>query len=241
MRPDSRQNDQIRAFKLTPGWAKNALGSCLIEMGDSKLICTATLENGVPAWLRGSGRGWLTAEYGMLPGSTATRKARDGARGKVDGRTIEIQRLIGRSLRACIDLEHLGERVITLDCDVLQADGGTRCAAITGAYVALNQALFTLKNEGKIAQIPLKFPVAAVSVGLIGGEPRLDLCYAEDKIADVDMNVVMNTQNALIEVQVSGENTTFTRKELEKLLDLAQIGITQLAAAQHEAIATFQT
>lgn len=235
MRPDSRQFDQLRPLKLTPGWAKNALGSCLIEMGDTKLICTATLENGVPPWLRGSGKGWLTAEYGMLPASTPLRKTRDGARGKTDGRTIEIQRLIGRSLRACIDLDTLGERVITLDCDVLQADGGTRCAAITGAYVALYQALFSLQSEGKIAQIPLRFPVAAVSVGIAKGEAILDLCYAEDKDADVDMNVVM-AQNALIEVQASAEGAIFSREELAQMLDLAQIGIAQLFEAQNAAI-----
>lgn len=238
MRPDSRQFDQLRPLQLTPGWAKNALGSCLIEVGDTKLICTATLENGVPPWLRGSGKGWITAEYGMLPASTQSRKARDGARGKTDGRTVEIQRLIGRSLRACIDLETLGERVITLDCDVLQADGGTRCAAITGAYVALYQALWRLQKEGKIAEIPLRFPVAAVSVGIAGGEAILDLCYAEDKDADVDMNVVM-TQNALIEVQASAEGAVFSRDELTKMLDLAQSGIVQLIEAQNAAIAQF--
>lgn len=239
MRPDSRQSDQLRPLKLTPGWAKNALGSCLIEMGDTKLICTATLENGVPPWLRGSGKGWLTAEYGMLPGSTQTRKARDGARGKTDGRTTEIQRLIGRSLRACIDLESLGERVITLDCDVLQADGGTRCAAITGAYVALSQALFKLQNEGKIDGIPLRFPLAAVSVGIVGGEALLNLNYAEDKIAGVDMNVVMSPY-ALIEVQASAEGAVFSRDELAQMLDLAQLGIAQLLDAQNAIIAGFR-
>ncbi|PQV63098.1 RNAse PH [Abditibacterium utsteinense] len=239
MRPDSRQFNQLRPLKLTPGWAKNALGSCLIEAGDTKLICTATLEKGVPPWLRGSGKGWLTAEYGMLPGSTQTRKSRDGARGKFDGRTVEIQRLIGRSLRACINLESLGERVLTLDCDVLQADGGTRCAAITGAYVALHEALFKLKSAGEIADIPLRFPIAAVSVGIAGGEAILDLNYAEDKDADVDMNVVMNAQNSLIEVQASAEGTVFSRDELSQMLDLAEVGIAQLIAAQNAAIAQF--
>jgi ribonuclease PH len=236
MRPDSRQFDQLRPLKLTPHWAKNADGSCLIEIGDTRVICTATLENNVPPWLKGGGSGWLTAEYGMLPASTQKRKPRDGARGKTDGRTIEIQRLIGRSLRAGIDLKLLGERSITLDCDVLQADGGTRCAAITGAYVALYFVLSRLKNEGKIARIPLQSPVAAISVGMFGGEAVLDLCYAEDCRAEVDMNVVM-TQNRLIEVQASGEGATFSRDELARLLDLAQAGIERLVAAQNEAIA----
>ncbi len=236
MRLDFRQNDQLRPLILTPAWAKNADGSCLIEMGDTKVICTATLETGVPIWLKGGGSGWVTAEYGMLPTSTNKRKPRDGARGKTDGRTVEIQRLIGRSLRAGIDLKLLGERSITLDCDVLQADGGTRCAAITGAWVALHFALAKLKNEGKIREIPLRSSVAAVSVGMVNGEAVLDLNYAEDSRAQVDMNVVM-TQNQLIEVQASGEGATFSREELAQLLDLAQGGIEQLVKAQKEAIA----
>lgn len=236
MRSNSRSFDQLRPLILTPAWAKNADGSCLIEIGDTKVICTATLENQVPIWLKGGGSGWLTAEYGMLPASTQKRKPRDGARGKTDGRTIEIQRLIGRSLRAGIDLKALGERSLTLDCDVLQADGGTRCAAITGAWVALYYALSKLKNEGKIREIPLQNPVAAVSVGVVNGEAILDLCYAEDSRADVDMNVVMNGENQLVEVQASGEGATFSREELAKLLDLAQRGIEQLVAAQNEAI-----
>ena len=233
MRPDSRQNDQLRPLQLTPGWAKNAAGSCLIEIGETRLICTATVESFVPNWLKGGGKGWLTAEYGMLPGSTQKRKPRDGARGKVDGRTIEIQRLIGRSLRASIDLQKLGERMITLDCDVLQADGGTRCAAITGAYVALYQALLQLQNEGKIGEIPLKSPVAAVSVGIVAGQAILDLNYAEDSHADTDMNVVMGENGSLIEVQASAEGTPFSREELALLLDLAGGGIMGLIAAQN--------
>jgi ribonuclease PH len=236
MRPDSRLPDALRPLQLTPGWAKNADGSCLIEIGETRLICTATVENGVPPWLRGKGEGWLTAEYGMLPRSTGIRKPRDGARGKTDGRTIEIQRLIGRSLRAGIDLKALGERTITLDCDVLQADGGTRCAAITGAYLALFQALHILKREEKIRVMPLKSPIAAVSVGIVAGEAVLDLNYAEDSKADVDMNVVGNADGHLIEVQASGEGATFSREELAKLLDLAQNGIVQLVAAQNEII-----
>ncbi|HEX8466142.1 MAG TPA: ribonuclease PH [Abditibacterium sp.] len=237
MRPDSRLPDALRPLQLTLGWAKNADGSCLIEVGETRLICTATIENGVPPWLRGGGAGWLTAEYGMLPRSTGTRKPRDGARGKTDGRTIEIQRLIGRSLRAGIDLKALGERTITLDCDVLQADGGTRCAAITGAYLALFQALHQLKSDGKIRAMPLYSPIAAVSVGIVTGEAVLDLCYAEDSHADVDMNVVGNAEGRLIEVQASGEGATFAREELARLLDLAQIGLNQLIAAQQETMA----
>ncbi|MBW3635919.1 MAG: ribonuclease PH [Armatimonadetes bacterium] len=237
MRLDSRQNDQLRPLILTPHWAKNADGSCLIEMGDTKVICTATLENTVPIWLKGGGSGWLSAEYGMLPASTNKRKPRDGTRGKTDGRTIEIQRLIGRGLRAGINLKALGERSITLDCDVLQADGGTRCAAITGAWVALHFALGKLKNEGKIREIPLQNPIAAVSVGIVNGEAVLDLNYAEDSRAAVDMNVVMNGENQLIEVQASGEGATFSRDELAQLLDVAQGGIEQLVKAQSEAIA----
>jgi ribonuclease PH len=236
MRPDSRQTDQLRPIKLTTGWTKNAHGSCLIEIGETRLICTATIENFVPNWLKGGGKGWLTAEYGMLPGSTQKRKPRDGARGKVDGRTIEIQRLIGRSLRGAIDLEKLGERMITLDCDVLQADGGTRCAAITGAYVALSEALQNLQEEGKINQSPLLSPVAAVSVGMVAGEAVLDLNYAEDSQADVDMNVIMNGDGGLIEVQASAEGAPFSREELARLLDLAQNGIAQLITAQNGVI-----
>lgn len=237
MRPDSRLPDQLRPLQLTPGWAKNADGSCLIEIGETRLICTATVENGVPPWLKGSGSGWLTAEYGMLPRSTGQRKPRDGSRGKVDGRTIEIQRLIGRALRAGLDLETLGERTLILDCDVLQADGGTRCAAICGAWVAMFAALSSLKNESKIRRVPLISPVAAISVGLVNGEAALDLCYAEDSRADVDMNVVMDGESRLIEVQATGENDTFSRAELDQLLDLAQGGIAQIVSAQREAIA----
>jgi ribonuclease PH len=236
MRPDSRTSSQLRPLTLTPGWAKNADGSCLIEVGDTKLICTATVENFVPQWLKGGSKGWVTAEYGMLPGSTQKRKPRDGARGKTDGRTIEIQRLIGRSLRAGVDMAALGERMITLDCDVLQADGGTRCAAITGAWVALHFAVAKLMAEGKIATSPLSSPLAAVSVGIVDGEPILDLCYLEDSRAEVDMNVVMNGAGRLIEVQASGEGNTFSRDELAKLLDLAEGGIAQLVAAQRQVI-----
>ncbi|RYG72146.1 ribonuclease PH [bacterium] len=237
MRSDSRTPDQLRPLTLTPNWSKNSDGSCLIEVGETKLICTASIENFVPQWMKGSGKGWVTAEYGMLPGSTQKRKSRDGARGKFDGRTIEIQRLIGRSLRAGVDMTLLGERMITLDCDVLQADGGTRCAAITGAWVALHFALTKLMAEGKLETMPLASPVAAVSVGVVDGTPLLDLCYVEDSRAEVDMNVIMNGQGRLIEVQASGEGNTFTRDELTTLLDLAEGGIQQLVAAQQAIIA----
>jgi ribonuclease PH len=237
MRSDSRTPDQLRPLTLTPGWAKNADGSCLIEVGETRLICTATVENFVPQWLKGGGKGWVTAEYGMLPGSTQKRKPRDGARGKFDGRTVEIQRLIGRSLRAGVDMSALGERMITLDCDVLQADGGTRCAAITGAWVALHFALSGLMAQGKITTMPLAGPVAAVSVGVVDGTALLDLCYSEDSRAEVDMNVVMNGDSRLIEVQASGEGNTFSRQELTQLLDLAEGGISGLVKAQLAAVA----
>lgn len=235
-RPDNRPNDILRPVRLTRGWAKNAEGSCLCEFGDTKVICTATIENTVPVWKRGQGEGWLTAEYGMLPRSTGKRKPRDNSRPKPDGRTIEIQRLIGRSLRAAIDLEALGERTIVLDCDVLQADGGTRCAAITGAWVALAEALARLKNDGKIQAIPLPATIAAVSVGIVQKTELLDLCYLEDSRADVDMNVVMTGEGRLVEVQASGEGATFSRAELGRLLELAKGGIDELVQLQNEAV-----
>lgn len=235
-RPDNRPNDLLRPVRLTRGWAKNAEGSCLCEFGDTKVICTATVENTVPLWKRGQGAGWLTAEYGMLPRSTGKRKPRDGSRPKPDGRTIEIQRLIGRSLRAAIDLDALGERTIILDCDVLQADGGTRCAAITGAWVALAEAIARLKQDGKLHINPLTTTVAAVSVGVVEKTELLDLCYHEDSRADVDMNVVMTGEGRLIEVQASGEGATFSRAELGRLLELAKNGIDELVALQNEAV-----
>jgi ribonuclease PH len=237
MRPDNRQNDQLRPIQLTRGWAKHAEGSCLIEVGDTKVICTASVENGVPHFLKGSGSGWVTAEYGMLPRSTGTRMARAATKGKNDGRTIEIQRLIGRSLRAAIDTKLLGERTVTIDCDVLQADGGTRTAAITGAWVALCEALAKTKRDGALKNWPLSDQVAAVSVGVVNEQAILDLRYAEDSKASVDMNVVMTAKGRLIEVQASGEGATFSREELDQLLTLAQVGIGELAQKQQQAVA----
>ena len=233
---DGRNPADLRAVRLTRGWAKNAEGSCLCEFGDTKVLCTATVENTVPPWKRGQGAGWLTAEYAMLPRSTGKRTPRPESRGKSDGRTIEIQRLIGRSLRAAIDLDALGERTVILDCDVLQADGGTRCAAITGAWVALAEAMAKLRNDGKIVAIPLPGTVAAVSVGLVEKQELLDLNYHEDSRADVDMNVVMTDAGRLVEVQASGEGATFSRAELGRLLELAKGGIDALAALQNEAV-----
>lgn len=236
-RIDGRLNDQLRPVRLTRGWAKNAEGSCLVEFGETRVLCTATIEHLVPVWKRGGGSGWLTAEYGMLPRATGKRTLRDGSRHKPDGRTIEIQRLVGRSLRAGIDLDALGERTVILDCDVLQADGGTRCAAITGAWVALAEALIGLRNSGKLRQLPLPFNVAAVSVGIAEGQEMLDLCYHEDAQAAVDMNVVMTGDGRLIEVQASGEGATFTRAEMGRMLELAKIGIDELVALQQAAVA----
>lgn len=236
-RIDGRTNNQLRPVRLTRGWARNAEGSCLVEFGDTRVLCTATVEHMVPAWKRGQGSGWLTAEYGMLPRATGKRTTREASRPRPDGRTIEIQRLVGRSLRAGIDLDALGERTVILDCDVLQADGGTRCASITGAWVALVEALNTLRLAGKLRQLPLPFPVAAVSVGIAEGAELLDLCYHEDSRADVDMNVVMTGDGRLIEVQASGEGATFTRAEMGRMLELAKIGIDELVALQQQAVA----
>jgi ribonuclease PH len=235
-RPDARGRDELRPIKLTRDWAKYAEGSCLIEVGDTKVLCTASVENNVPVWLRGGGAGWVTAEYGMLPRATGSRTQRDGSRGKPDGRTIEIQRLIGRSLRAGINTKALGERMIVVDCDVLQADGGTRTAAITGAWVALHDALSKLKNDGILTKWPLTEQIAAVSVGIVKNEQVLDLRYAEDSRASVDMNVVMTASGRLIEVQASGEGATFAVEELHQLLTLAQIGIGQLCQLQQSVL-----
>jgi ribonuclease PH len=236
LRRDGRAPGQIRPVRLTRGWAKHAEGSCLTEFGDTKVICTATVETNVPPWMRNTGSGWVTAEYGMLPRSTNTRHQRDGGRGKPDGRTVEIQRLIGRSLRSVIDMRLLGERTIMVDCDVLQADGGTRTASITGAWVALCEALGKLRDDGTFRRLPLKQHVTAISVGLVGKQELLDLTYEEDSRADVDMNVVMTETGRLIEVQAGGEGATFSREELDRLLALAQAGIDQLVPAQREAV-----
>ncbi len=232
----TRTPDQLRALKITRNYTCHAEGSVLVEFGATRVLCTASVEESVPPFLRGKGSGWVTAEYGMLPRSTHTRSAREAAKGKQSGRTQEIQRLIGRSLRAVTDLAALGERQITLDCDVLQADGGTRCAAITGACVALHDALATLAASGKLAANPLRELVAAVSVGIVAGQPRLDLDYAEDSACDTDMNVVMTAGGGLIEVQGTAEGAPFSRAELDLLLELATQGIGDIVQAQRNAL-----
>ncbi|MCL2523211.1 MAG: ribonuclease PH [Betaproteobacteria bacterium] len=237
MRPSQRQPDQLRALRLIRDFTRHAEGSVLIESGDTRVLCTASVEESLPPFLRGKGQGWVTAEYGMLPRATHTRTAREAAKGKQSGRTQEIQRLIGRSLRAVTDLKALGERQITLDCDVLQADGGTRCAAITGAWVALYDACDKLVRAGKLAANPVRDHVAAVSVGIFAGSPVLDLDYAEDSACDTDMNVVMTGQGGIVEVQGTAEGEPFSREQLNALLDLAQLGIKRLVAAQQSALA----
>ena len=237
MRPSQRQPDQLRAVKITRNFTRHAEGSVLIEMGDTRVLCTASVEENVPPFLRGKGQGWVTAEYGMLPRSTHTRSAREAAKGKQTGRTQEIQRLIGRSLRAVTDLAALGERQITLDCDVLQADGGTRCASITGAWVALYEACDKLVQAGKLAANPVKDHVAAVSVGIFEGSPVLDLDYPEDSGCDTDMNVVMTGQGGIVEVQGTAEGEPFSREQMNVLMDLATMGVRQLVAAQESALA----
>jgi len=231
-RPSGRAAHAMRALRITQGYTKHAEGSVLIECGDTKVICTASVLEKVPPHKKGSGEGWVTAEYGMLPRSTGTRTDREAARGKQSGRTQEIQRLIGRSLRAVVDLAKLGERTIHIDCDVIQADGGTRTASITGAYVALADAVNWLTKQGKLTERPLRDHVAAISVGIYQGVPVLDLDYAEDSDCDTDMNVVMTGKGGMIEVQGTAEGETFSRKELNELLDLAADGIRQLIEAQ---------
>ena len=231
-----RTPQQLRELKITRHYTCHAEGSVLVEFGSTKVLCTASVEESVPPFLRGKGSGWVTAEYGMLPRSTHTRSAREAAKGKQSGRTQEIQRLIGRSLRAVTDLAALGERQITLDCDVLQADGGTRCASITGACVALHDALATLVTSGKLAANPLRELVAAISVGIVNGQPRLDLDYAEDSACDTDMNVVMTASGGLIEVQGTAEGAPFSRTELDTLLELSTHGIGSIITAQRTAL-----
>jgi ribonuclease PH len=237
MRPSNRRPDQLRPIVLTRGYTQYAEGSVLAEFGATRVLCTASVEERVPPFLRGAGSGWITAEYGMLPRSTGERTAREAARGRQGGRTLEIQRLIGRSLRAAADLTALGERTITLDCDVLQADGGTRTAAITGAWVALSDAVALLQRDGRLAESPIHHQIAAVSVGVFRDTPVLDLDYAEDSTAETDMNVVMNGSGGLIEVQGTAEREAFSRQQLNALLDLAEAGIEQLLAAQRAALA----
>jgi ribonuclease PH len=236
-RNDGRSPDELREITIEPGFMSSATGSALISAGGTRVICTASVNEDVPKWMAGKGRGWVTAEYGMLPASTGDRKQRDSSRGRPDGRTVEIQRLIGRSLRGVVDFEALGERTVWIDTDVLEADGGTRCAAITGGYVALELALRRLVSEGKMDRVPLTQSVAAVSAGMVGGTALLDLDYSEDSTAEVDANVVMTGDGGLVEVQATAERTPLSRASLDELLALAEAGIERLRAAQEEAVA----
>jgi ribonuclease PH len=235
LRPSGRAPDELRPLSFVRGYTAHAEGSVLVGFGGTRVLCTASVEDGVPSFLRGTGQGWVTAEYGMLPRATHTRSAREAARGKQSGRTQEIQRLIGRALRAVVDLKALGERTVTLDCDVLQADGGTRTAAITGGFVALADAIDTLIERRALSANPIHGQVAAVSVGIYRGVPVLDLDYAEDSNAETDMNVVMNSGGAFVEVQGTAEGHAFRRHELDRLLDLASQGIARLHEAQQSA------
>ena len=236
MRPSKRAPDEMRKINITRNYTKHAEGSVLIEFGDTKVICTASVENRVPGFLRGKGQGWVTAEYGMLPRSTGNRMRRESTSGKQGGRTMEIQRLIGRSLRAAIDLKALGENTISLDCDVIQADGGTRTASITGAWVALHDAVQYLMKEGLVKKNPLHHQIGSVSVGIFNGTPVLDLDYAEDSNAETDMNVVMNNTEGFIEVQGTAEGHAYNREELNAMLELAKKGIKDLFVAQTAAL-----
>jgi ribonuclease PH len=236
MRPSARAADELRPIRLTRRFTKHAEGSVLIDCGDSRVICTASVEERVPPFLKGKGRGWVTAEYGMLPRATNTRMQREASRGRQDGRTMEIQRLIGRALRSVMDLEALGERTITLDCDVIQADGGTRTAAITGGFVALADAVRYLMGGKQLRKNPLHGQVAAVSVGIFQGAPVLDLDYAEDSEAETDMNVVMNDAGAFVEIQGTAEGHAFRLEELQAMLELARSGIAELLRKQREAL-----
>jgi len=236
MRPSNRQADQMRDIRITRNYTKHAEGSVLVEFGDTRVICTASIEEKVPGFLRGQGQGWVTAEYGMLPRSTGSRMRREASNGKQGGRTMEIQRLIGRALRAGIDLKVLGENTISLDCDVIQADGGTRTASITGAWVALHDAIQHMLKKKIINKDPLHHQIASVSVGIFNGTPVLDLDYAEDSNAETDMNVVMNSDNGFIEVQGTAEGHPYSHDELNSMLALAEKGITELFAAQRTAI-----
>lgn len=235
-RADGREFNQLRPVDIATGFVETADGSALISIGKTRVICTASILGSVPGWLEGKGKGWVTGEYGMLPASTGERKKRDVARGRPDGRTVEIQRLIGRSLRGVVDFEKLGERSVYIDCDVLQADGGTRCAAITGGYVALQQALQALVDGGDLNQLPINSTVAAVSCGVVGGEALLDLDYPEDSEAEVDANVVMTGDGGLIEVQATAERTPLSRASLDELLELASTGISALREIQEKAL-----
>lgn len=235
-RNNNRQNDELRTVKITRNYIMHPEGSVLIEVGNTKVICTAFIEDKVPPFLKGTGKGWVSAEYSMIPGSTKTRKARDINKLKIDGRSQEIQRLIGRSLRSAVDLEAIGERTIWIDCDVIQADGGTRTASITGAFVAMVDAFYVLFKRKDIKKMPIKSFVSAVSVGMIKGETILDLCYEEDSSADVDMNIVMTDKEEFVEVQGTGEEATFTNNDLMNLITLATNGCKELHELQREAL-----
>lgn len=235
MRPSGRANDELRPIKITRDYTKHAEGSVLIECGDTRVICNATVENSVPGFLRGKGVGWVTAEYGMLPRSTGSRMRRESSLGKQGGRTLEIQRLIGRALRASVDTEILGERTVTIDCDVIQADGGTRTASISGAWVALSDAIQTLLEQGDLQQSPIECQIAAVSVGIYEGQAILDLDYAEDSNASTDMNIVMNSNGGFIEVQGTAEGESFSDEELHEMLALARKGTEEIFALQTQA------
>jgi ribonuclease PH len=243
--PATRSYDRapadLRPVMIEPGFVRTADGSALISQGETRVICTASVSNSVPRWLEGQGRGWVTAEYAMLPASTGERKTRDVSRGKQDGRSVEIQRLVGRSLRGVVDFEALGERAVFVDCDVLQADGGTRCAAITGGFVALQLALAKLAEAGAIERLPLNQSVAAVSVGMVDGRGLCDLDYAEDSAAEVDANVVMTGDSGLVEVQATAERTPLSRASLDVLLALAEAGIARLRQAQESAVGSLPT
>lgn len=235
-RPGQRRNEELRPVKITPGYVKHPDGSVLMETGDTRVLCSAFLEDRVPPFLKGTGTGWVTAEYSLLPASTHTRTPREAARGKVGGRTYEIQRLIGRALRAVVDMEKLGERTVWIDCDVIQADGGTRTASITGSFVALVLALQKYREAGLIEEIPIKDYVAAVSVGVVQGEKVLDLEYVEDSAADVDMNIVMTGSGEFVEIQGTAEGNVFSRQDLDELLQLARQGIDKLITLQKEVL-----
>ena len=235
-RSDGRASGELRPVTITPGFVKSATGSALIEQGGTRVICTASVEEEVPRWMAGKGRGWATSEYGMLPASTGERKRRDVSNGRPEFRIVEIQRLIGRSLRGVIDFEGMGERTVWIDCDVLEADGGTRCASITGGFVALELALRRLVDEGKLESLPLNGTLAAVSCGMVDGEVLLDLDYSEDSRAEVDMNVVMTGDGGLVEVQATGERTPLSRTSLDDLLEVAASGVEELRRAQQAAV-----
>ncbi|NLO81797.1 MAG: ribonuclease PH [Clostridiales bacterium] len=236
MRIDGRNNDELRQIKIITNYILNASGSVLIEMGNTRVICTATIDDKVPPFLKGTGKGWITGEYGMIPGSTRVRKVRESSRGRPEGRTQEIQRLIGRSLRCVTNMDLLGERTIWIDCDVIQADGGTRTCSVTGGYIALVQCIKTMLDQGLIEKSPIKNYAAAVSVGIVNNEIMLDLCYEEDSLATVDMNLVMNEKKELIEIQGTGEISPFTLQELNALVELGQMGTQQIINYQKEAL-----